>query len=526
MLPRLLQTVKVLRKTNVLKFSSVRLPKRFSTLKLSHKFVTPEFAHSVAVIDEKKELHLTYGELNEAAAKLAEELAYKLKENDPDGTGTVGAFNKSSTSFVVAMLAAWKLGRVFVPLSVTHSESELSHIVVDSNVQVVCCSDFRDIDKGFRSAMPLLPTVEVNDILDPYKTNTQAKDPSYLGEATDYHQNQYLYHRGADIDSPDPQAGALVIYTSGTTGRPKGVLHTHRSLFSMTNSLVEAWEYTSSDKILHFLPLYHVHGLVNKLLCVLSAGGTVEFLPSAKPDLLWGRLAMESVFYDGHKHEERRDARRGGDFSDKAPASAGNPASFKLAYKPLTLFMGVPTIYGRMLEAGRAMRSSAKEQDEDKAFPKWENASRTMRRLRLQACGSAALPDSILVGWKDLTGCTLLERYGMTEIGMALSNPYLASQGERRRGYVGQPLPGVQCRLVDAEEDPENEAEVRRRGVPGELRIKGPNVFKEYLNRPDATAESFDAEGWFKTGDIAEVSDDGYYKILGRNSTDIIKVGC
>jgi malonyl-CoA/methylmalonyl-CoA synthetase len=136
-----------------------------------------------------------------------------------------------------------------------------------------------------------------------------------------------------------------------------------------------------------------------------------------------------------------------------------------------------------------------------------------LSRMRLMACGSAALPDSVLSSWEELTGYRLLERYGMTEMGMALSNPY---KGHRKQGSVGQPLPNVTCRLVD-----DNGQEVGE--GPGELRVKGPNMFREYLNRADATAESFDEQGWFKTGDIAQL-EDGYYKILGRNSTDIIKV--
>lgn len=174
------------------------------------------------------------------------------------------------------------------------------------------------------------------------------------------------------------------------------------------------------------------------------------------------------------------------------------------SYKPLTLLMAVPTVYARMLEG------ITKEDPRDIA-----DAVEALKRLRLMVCGSAALPDNILLKWEKLTGYKLLERYGMTELGMALSNPY---EGERRQGYVGLPLPEVSCRLVD-----DNEQVITTSNTPGELRVKGPNVFKEYLNRPDATRETFDNEGWFKTGDIAEVAADGYYKILGRNSSDIIK---
>jgi malonyl-CoA/methylmalonyl-CoA synthetase len=129
--------------------------------------------------------------------------------------------------------------------------------------------------------------------------------------------------------------------------------------------------------------------------------------------------------------------------------------------------------------------------------------------------GSAALPISVLEQWKDISGHTLLERYGMTEMGMAISNPYV---GERKRGFIGQPLAGVSVRLTDEDGNEMSE------GTPGEIQVKGPNVFNEYWGKPDATAEAFTSDGWFKTGDVAEL-EEGSYRILGRNSVDIIKSG-
>ena len=130
-------------------------------------------------------------------------------------------------------------------------------------------------------------------------------------------------------------------------------------------------------------------------------------------------------------------------------------------------------------------------------------------------CGSAALPVSVMERWKIISGHKLLERYGMTEIGMAVSNPY---HGERKAGYVGLPLPGVEVKLV-------NEIfETVQTGEPGEILVKGKNVFSEYWNKPEATAKEFTEDGWFKTGDVAIV-EDGYIRIMGRNSVDIIKSG-
>jgi len=140
-----------------------------------------------------------------------------------------------------------------------------------------------------------------------------------------------------------PDDGSLVIYTSGTTGLPKGVLHTHRSLHAMVTALVTAWEYSERDRILHFLPLHHVHGLVNKLLCVLYVGGTVEFLPSASPAVVWDRLRKEELLHMSHSEAQN-------DTSTRRAVDAVMPGGSTVAFKPLTLLMGVPTVYARLLE--------------------------------------------------------------------------------------------------------------------------------------------------------------------------------
>jgi malonyl-CoA/methylmalonyl-CoA synthetase len=165
--------------------------------------------------------------------------------------------------------------------------------------------------------------------------------------------------------------------------------------------------------------------------------------------------------------------------------------------------MAVPTIYFKLITYLESL--PADQQAHLKTI---------MQAFRLMISGSAALPVSVMEKWEGLSGQRLLERYGMTEIGMAISNPY---RGERRAGHVGQPLPNVQVRLVDEEN------KLVEFGQAGEIQIKGPNVFKEYWGKEKATQEAF-VDGWFKTGDVAELNE-GYYKILGRNSTDIIKSG-
>lgn len=166
--------------------------------------------------------------------------------------------------------------------------------------------------------------------------------------------------------------------------------------------------------------------------------------------------------------------------------------------------MAVPTIYVKLIEALEQMPESRRDP-----------FIRGFGHMRLMISGSAALPAGVHRRWTELTSQQLLERYGMTEIGMALSNPY---EGERRPGAVGQPLPGVQIRLQSDSGEP-----VTEEGVSGEIQVRGPNVFQEYWNRPDATNDSFTG-GWFKTGDMA-VIEDGYYRIMGRSSVDIIKSG-
>ncbi len=258
---------------------------------------------------------------------------------------------------------------------------------------------------------------------------------------------------------------AMILYTSGTTSRPKGVVTTHRNIEAQITSLIEAWAWRADDRILHVLPLHHTHGIINVLSCALWAGAACEMLHAFDAETVWQRF-VES---------------------------------------PLTLFMAVPTIYVRLIQAWEG----AGEAEQQKR-------SEACEKMRLMVSGSAALPVSVLARWCEISGHTLLERYGMTEIGMALSNPL---HGERRPGTVGQPLPGVDLRLVD-----ENGSLIYEEEAPGQVQVRGPAVFLEYWQRPDATQEAFTDDGWFRTGDVALV-EDGYYRLLGRSSVDIIKTG-
>lgn len=262
----------------------------------------------------------------------------------------------------------------------------------------------------------------------------------------------------------DPLRRAMILYTSGTTSRPKGVVLTHANLEAQIATLVQAWGWTQDDHTLCVLPLHHIHGIVNVVGCALWAGARCEFLPEFSP--------------------------------------AGVLDSF--AAGRVNVFMAVPTIYHKLIAAWEKLPDDRQR-----------DLSRKMRDFRLMVSGSAALPVSVLERWRAISGHTLLERYGMTEVGMALSNPL---HGERRPGFVGPPLPGVQVRLAD---DLGNDVPA---GEPGEILVRGKNVFREYWNLPEATREAFTPDGWFKTGDIAVV-ERGYFRILGRRSVDIIKSG-
>ncbi|MBA4054327.1 MAG: long-chain fatty acid--CoA ligase [Marivirga sp.] len=257
---------------------------------------------------------------------------------------------------------------------------------------------------------------------------------------------------------------AMILYTSGTTNLPKGVVTTHKNILAQVKSLVLAWEWTSSDAILNVLPLHHVHGIVNVVCCALYSGASCRFLPE------YDAAVVFDVFKKGL----------------------------------INLFMAVPTIYFKLITYYESL--PATEQGV---------LSEAMKQFRLMVSGSAALPVTVMDKWKRVSGHTLLERYGMTEIGMAISNPY---HGERKAGYVGLPLPGVLIRLAN-----DNGTNVKG-DDPGEILVKGDSVFNEYWGKPEATKESFTQDGWFKTGDVAVV-EGGYIRIMGRNSVDIIKSG-
>jgi malonyl-CoA/methylmalonyl-CoA synthetase len=254
---------------------------------------------------------------------------------------------------------------------------------------------------------------------------------------------------------------ALIVYTSGTTGRPKGAVLPRRAVASNLDALADAWDWTARDVLVHGLPLFHVHGLVVGVLGPLRLGGEVRHL---------GRFEPASAAA----------ALRGG----------------------ATMLFGVPTMYGRL----------AREAEQD------DEIAAGLRGARLLVSGSAPLPAPVFARVEALTGQRIVERYGLTE---TLMNTAVRADGERRPGYVGLPLPGVEVRLVG---DDGADVEALDDETIGEVAVRGPNLFSGYLNRPEATAEAMRG-GWFFTGDIATRAPDGYWRIVGRRSTDLIKTG-
>ncbi|OUZ99991.1 AMP-dependent synthetase/ligase [Macleaya cordata] len=349
-----------------------------------------------------------------------------MREKGNLGGARVGIVAKPSAEFVAGMLGTWLAGGVAVPLALSYPEAELFHVMNDSDVSMLLSTEDHQVlmenvatkCAAQFSLVPLIPSMSSKTITDGHSK-------------VDMEKNLKEEIENSKVAGDDP---ALIIYTSGTTGKPKGVVHTHKSIMSQ-----------------------------------------VEFMPKFSVSGIWQRW-RESYPKDGVKVDDA-----------------------------ITVFTGVPTMYTRLLQGYEAMDSELQAASASAAS-----------QLRLMMCGSSALPYPIMKQWESITGHRLLERYGMTEFVMGLSNPL---RGIRKGGTVGKPLPGVQVKILL-----EDETACDTTGV-GELCVRSPSLFKEYWKRPEVTKESFVDGGFFKTGDTVKVDEDGYYIILGRTSADIMKVG-
>ena len=343
----------------------------------------------------------------------------------------------ASQDYVTVLIGIWRAGGIAVPLNIASAEDELHHYLSSIGVTRLIAK-YEDHGKLYRLCGELgIQLLTVDDV---------------------------LAERCDELPRLSQERSALILFTSGTTSKPKGVLTTHKAIRAQILTLLDAWRWSVEDVIPLFLPLHHVHGIINVLCCALWSGATVHMMP---------KLDLENI-------------------------------CSKVISNTFSLFMAVPTIYVKLIE-------HLENQNIDLA----QAIGDGFGRMRLNVSGSAACPVNVFNQWKAKTGQILLERYGMTEVGMAISNCYV---GERRAGFVGQALPGVTVRLFDEWDMP-----VTAEKIPGEIRMKGDNLFKEYWNNPKATQEAF-KDGWFCSGDIA-VIEDGYFRIMGRSSIDIIKSG-
>jgi malonyl-CoA/methylmalonyl-CoA synthetase len=418
------------------------------------------FGERAAIVDRQGEF--TYRRLLDASECVAARLLAAQNNATDLAEARVAFLVPPGFEYVAAQWGIWRAGGIAVPLATMHPPAEWAYTIDDAQTSIVVAhGEFADRLRPLTNERGL-PLITVDDVrrteFIPFSSSTTPKPNTTADTATQ------------SFPTIDAARRAMILYTSGTTSRPKGVVTTHATIVAQIKTLVDAWRWTADDRILLVLPLHHVHGIINVLSCALWSGAVCEMRPKFDAAEVWQRFAAEP---------------------------------------PLSLFMAVPTIYARLISAWQ----TASEQERQA----W---SAGCRRMRLMVSGSAALPVTTLETWRGISSHTLLERYGMTEIGMGLSNPY---DGERHPGCVGSPLPGVEIRLVG--EDGAQLAETPLGdGRPGEIQVRGPCVFREYWQRPEATREAFTADGWFKTGDVAERKG-GVYRILGRDSVDIIKTG-
>ncbi|KAK4894568.1 hypothetical protein LTR27_007209 [Elasticomyces elasticus] len=445
---------------------------------------------STAIVHSLSGRSFTYGSLLHDVASAKEQL---LEKTGKDENGIVGeriAFLvENGYDYVVTLLSCLASNAIAVPLAPSFPPSELRYILNHSE------------------ALALLSSSKFSSLAQEVTKEGLDQQPHSIAIEKRTH--------GASSDSPIELSGSshhaeggMMLYTSGTTARPKGVLLPTLTLSAQANSLLQAWDYSSQDHLLHILPLHHIHGTVNAMLAPLLAGSTIEFLFPFAVDSVWKRLA--APFMDDHQ---------------------SNGSSNKK--EPITFLTAVPTVWARLLQSHPALPMD---------LLKASKEAIKRSHLRLNISGSAALPTPTKQAWSELSaGNTLLERFGMTEVGMALSCG-LADQ-DRVDGSVGWPLPSVEARLVDPDTHeeilPGEDTSADGKERTGEIQLRGPTIFKAYWRNPEATRKEFTEDGWFRTGDIAvrkpvpgagEGKSGDWAKgpawfIHGRKSADIIKTG-
>ncbi|XP_072948009.1 malonate--CoA ligase ACSF3, mitochondrial [Epargyreus clarus] len=468
------------------------------------------FPNRVALQDEVGTY--TYAGLHYAAAELSKDIAAQLVG---DTERTIAYMCPNDATHVVVQWAIWMTGNIAVPLTPLHPPEMLKYFLQDCGASLVVCT--QEYEKTLRpialeTSKPLLTTTRAGQ-----EEPTQDKLGLQLTPKT-----EILADTGRS-NSWYGNNDAMLIYTSGTTSKPKGVVWTHSMLNTQIAALQTAWQYSGGDVVLHTLPLHHIHGQLNSLNASLAAGARIRMLPSFASHTVWAKLLGTG---------ERDEAK-------------------------VSVFHGVPAMYARLLGDHERMFA-------DERTAQYVRAT-LAARVRLMCAGSAPLPDRLFARWQEISGIRLLERYGMSEVGMALSNPYKPATA-RAVGRVGAPLPGVAARIAATHEGgaleplvtvetaaPTLQISLERLGLSstkdyfdakefewqppvvtehkpsengvyqGELLLKGPGVFTRYWNRtPQVSSPDFTIDGWFRTGDTASYQD-GRFRILGRTSVDIIK---
>jgi malonyl-CoA/methylmalonyl-CoA synthetase len=378
---------------------------------------------------------VTYSDAEKASARIANSL---LQLGAAPGDRVTVQVEKSIENLFL-YLACLRARLVFHPLNTAYTASELAYFLGNAEPSVVVCAS-----DAVATIESVLPESGVKAVL----TLNADGSGTLLEQAA-------IASAKADVAQCEGADMAALLYSSGTTGQPKGIMLSHDNLRNNAETLVDAWGFSASDRLLHMLPIYHVHGLFVGVSCVLMSGASM-------------------VWHSG--------------FSDKAAIAA---------MPECTVMMGVPTFYTRLL-----------------ANPDF--GPTCCGNMRLFVSGSAPLLAETFTAFKERTGHTILERYGMTETGINTSNPL---QGERRAGTVGPVIRGVTARVVKEGGEPAALDET------GNLQVKGPNVFPGYWRMPDKTAEDFTTDGFFNTGDKATISADGYISIVGRAKDMIITGG-